>query len=62
MIYQINNTLVNTYFTIGKVIVDNEQNDNIRVEYGKEILLELSKKLRDRFKTGYSLSELFKFI
>ena len=43
MIYQINSTLVNTNFLIGKVIVENEQNGNIRAEYGKQILLKLSK-------------------
>ena len=45
MIYQINNSLVNTYFNIGKIIVENEQNGNIRAEYGKEIILNLSKKI-----------------
>lgn len=45
MIYQINGTLVNTYFLIGKVIVENEQQGNIRAEYGKEILKKLSKKI-----------------
>ncbi|MEG0794285.1 MAG: DUF1016 N-terminal domain-containing protein [Bacilli bacterium] len=59
MVYQINNTLVNTYFNIGEVIVENEQNGNIRAEYGKEILLKLSKKLKNRFGTGYSLSGLY---
>ena len=48
MIYQINNTLVDTYFNIGKEIVENEQNGNIRAEYGKEILLNLSKKLTNK--------------
>ena len=38
MIYQINSILVETYFMIGKIIVENEQNGNIRVEYGKDIL------------------------
>ena len=28
--YQINNTLVETYFNIGKVIIENEQNGNIK--------------------------------
>lgn len=36
IIYQINNALVNTYFMIGKIIVENEQNGNIRAEYGKK--------------------------
>lgn len=43
MIYQINSTLVETNFIIGKVIVENEQNGKIRAEYGKDILKKLSK-------------------
>ena len=58
MIYQINNTLVMTNFMIGKIIVENEQNGNIRAEYGKEILNKLSRKLKDKFGSGYSRSGL----
>ena len=58
MIYQINNTLVETNFMIGKIIVENEQNGNIRAEYGKEILSKLSKKLTNKFGSGYSRSGL----
>ena len=58
MIYQINNTLVETNFMIGKVIVENEQNGNIRAEYGKEILMNLSKKLTNKFGSGFSRSNL----
>lgn len=58
MCYQINNTLVNTYFMIGKIIVENEQNGNIRAEYGKEVLKELSKKLTNKFGTGFSRTGL----
>ena len=59
MVYQINNTLVNTNFGIGKIIVENEQNGNIRAEYGKEVLLKLSKKLTASFGSGYGLSGLY---
>ena len=59
MIYQINSTLVNTNFMIGKIIVENEQNGNIRAEYGKEILSKLSKKLTTKFGTGFSISGLY---
>lgn len=59
IIYQINNTLVENNFMIGKIIVENEQNGNIRAEYGKEILSKLSKKLTNRFGSGYSLSGLY---
>ena len=56
--YQINDTLVNTYFNIGKIIVENEQKGNIRAEYGKEVLLKLSKKLTAKYGSGYSRSGL----
>ena len=59
MIYQINNTLVETNFMIGKIIVENEQNGNIRAEYGKDILKKLSKKLTNEFGSGFSLSGLY---
>lgn len=59
MIYQINNALVENNYMIGKIIVENEQNGNIRAEYGKEILSKLSKKLTNRFGSGYSLSGLY---
>ena len=58
MIYQINNTLVETNFMIGKVIVENEQNGNERAEYGKDILNKLSRKLTKRFGSGFSRSGL----
>lgn len=58
MIYQINNTLIETNFLIGKIIVENEQNGNIRSEYGKDILKKLSKKLTNEFGSGFSLSGL----
>ena len=58
MIYQINNILVNNNFMIGKIIVENEQNGNIRAEYGKEILIKLSKRLTSNFGSGYSRSGL----
>ena len=57
--YQINNTLVETNFMIGKIIVENEQNGNIRAEYGKDILKKLSKKLTNEFGSGFSLSGLY---
>ena len=58
MIYQINNTLVENNFMIGKIIVENEQNGNLRAEYGKDILNKLSKKLTNKYGSGYSRSGL----
>lgn len=56
--YQINNTILETYFLIGKLIVENEQNGNIKAEYGKQVLKELSKRLTKRFGSGFSRSNL----
>ncbi|STZ09707.1 Uncharacterized conserved protein [Moraxella caviae] len=35
---QVNQTMVLTYFEIGKMIVEEEQNGNKRAEYGKGLL------------------------
>ena len=57
--YQINNTMLETYFLIGKLIVEYVQKGNVHAEYGKQLLKELSKKLTNRFGSGFSKSNLF---
>lgn len=54
----INQTIVYTYFEIGRMIVEEEQNGKERAEYGKNLLPELSKKLIDEFGKGYSVANL----
>ena len=39
---KINNILVQTYQEIGKIIIEDEQKNNERAEYGKKLLKELS--------------------
>lgn len=39
---QVNTTMVQTYFEVGKVIVENEQKGEAKAEYGKEVLKKLS--------------------
>ena len=56
--YQLNKTMLETYFLIGKLIVENEQKGNVKAQYGKEILKELSKRLTQRFGNGFSLSNM----
>ena len=41
----VNTAMVQTYFEIGRLIVEEEQHGNIRAEYGKETLKKLSEKL-----------------
>ena len=33
--YEVNNTMLLAYWNVGRIIVENEQNGNIKAEYGK---------------------------
>lgn len=50
--------MVETYFEVGRMIIEEEQGGNIRAEYGKQILIELSKKLTTEFGKGFSKRNL----
>ncbi|MDR1792266.1 MAG: PDDEXK nuclease domain-containing protein [Bacteroidales bacterium] len=55
----INNDLIVTYWTIGKEIVDKEQNNNIDNQTSRQIILQLSRQLTQTLGTGFSRSNLF---
>lgn len=50
----VNQTMVMTYFEIGKMIVEEEQNGKKRAEYGKQIIKQLSNVLTLEFGKGFS--------
>lgn len=54
----VNLSMVYTYFEIGRMIVENEQNGKERAEYGKETLKNLSAKLTEKFGKGWSQRNL----
>ncbi len=54
--YEVNNTMLLAYWNVGRIIVENEQNGNIKAEYGKQVLKELSKELRKILGSGFSVS------
>ncbi|MFN8771065.1 MAG: YhcG family protein [Neisseriaceae bacterium] len=54
----INQTMVNSYYEIGRMIVEHEQHGKQRAEYGKFILKDLSNKLSSQFGKGFSLRNL----
>ncbi|MGQ7947001.1 PDDEXK nuclease domain-containing protein [Flavobacterium sp. WC2509] len=54
----VNSTMVYTYFEIGRMIVEEEQNGKDRAEYGKQLLKGLSEQLTNEFGKGYSLRNL----
>ncbi|EFK36926.1 hypothetical protein HMPREF0204_11483 [Chryseobacterium gleum ATCC 35910] len=53
-----NSTLLLTYWQIGKLIVENEQQGKERAEYGKYTLKKLSQKLTLEFGKGFGESNL----
>ena len=54
----VNSTMTITYFEIGKIIVEEEQNGEERAQYGKQLLKVLSEKLTKEFGKGFSLRNL----
>ena len=55
---QVNNELLDAYWNIGRVIVEDELKNN-RGEYGKKQLLAISKNLTNKFGKGFSQSNLY---
>lgn len=58
VIKTINSAMVNTYFEIGRLIVEHEQKGNVKAEYGAETLKTLSKQLSNEFGKGFSLRNI----
>ena len=57
----INSSMVEAYWNIGKRIVLEEQNGNVRANYGEQILVQLSNALSGEFGKGFSYSNLRNF-
>ena len=55
---EVNSTLIMTYWQIGKIIVEDEQQLESRAEYGKQTLRTLSKVLTAEYGKGFSISNL----
>lgn len=58
VVQTVNHTMVHTYFEIGRLIVEEEQEGKDRAEYGKQILSGLSKALTKEFGKGFSTTNL----
>ena len=55
---EINKSITYVYWNIGRIIVKHENEDNNRLEYGKEVLKGLSKELTKLLGKGYSYTNL----
>jgi predicted nuclease of restriction endonuclease-like (RecB) superfamily len=53
-----NTTLTETYFHVGRLIIEHEQQGNVRAAYAKEILINLSERLTDALGKGFSVDNL----
>ncbi len=56
---KINQTLIETYWEIGKIIVENEKKKGIDKQTSRQIILAISKKLTKEIGRGFSRSNLF---
>jgi predicted nuclease of restriction endonuclease-like (RecB) superfamily len=54
----VNLAMVHTYFEVGKMIVEDEQQGKSKADYGKHLLKDLSKRLTEKFEKGYSEQNL----
>lgn len=54
----VNSVMVQTYWQIGKMIVEDEQKGELRAEYGKKQLEQISKALSDEFGKGFDARNL----
>ena len=55
---EVNTILVQTYWEIGRFIVENEQGNIERAEYGKKLIANLSKRLTKEYGKGFSRANL----
>ncbi|NLD91028.1 MAG: DUF1016 domain-containing protein [Fibrobacter sp.] len=58
VLQSVNQTMVYTYYGIGKMIVEEEQGGSARAEYGRQIIKELSARLSADFGKGFSQRNL----
>ena len=51
--------MVNYYWNVGRMFVEEEQGGDITPEYGRKLYLELAKRLTKKMGKGFSRSNLF---
>jgi hypothetical protein len=56
---KVNTTMLAAYWKIGHIIVEQEQEGEIKARYGKRLLTELSKQLTTELGRGFSKSNLY---
>jgi len=57
----VNSAMIETYWNIGRRIVEQEQQGKERANYGEQLLVNLSRYLSDTFGKGFSVANLWNF-
>ena len=55
----VNSAMVTAYWEIGRAIVEQEQNGGERAEYGRQVVENLARRLREDFGKGFDRSNLW---
>ena len=59
VVREVNNAMLRYYWEVGRIIVEHEQDGEIKAKYGVRLLSELSKRLTSEVGRGYSKSNLY---
>lgn len=57
----VNQTMVYTYYEIGKIIIEHEQGGKERAKYGKSLLKNIPQKLSGNYGKGFSVDNIGKY-
>lgn len=58
LVQTVNQTIVNTYWEVGRLIVESEQSGKSRAAYGRKTLEQLSLQLTQEFGRGFNIANL----
>ena len=58
IVRSVNTEMLSAYWNIGKLIVEDEQKNQERAQYGDETLKNISKRLKAELGNGFSISNL----
>jgi predicted nuclease of restriction endonuclease-like (RecB) superfamily len=56
---EVNTAMLQAYWDIGRIIIENEQDGELKAQYGQQLLTELSKELTRSIGRGFSKSNLY---
>ena len=58
IVHSVNTEMLSAYWNIGRIIIENEQKNKERAQYGEQTLKHISKLLKEELGNGFSISNL----